>query len=173
MDIAASSTGALVAVLMWSSIGVATPITADALYELGNHPDGGAANPLYGLRLDGLLTADSSDIYTFDFAASGASMSMLWSSGTDELRIWGTAFGGQDIGSDYLAGTTALWPSILPTQVLAPVAQVSAQVRVAAQSVPTCLAVLTLFPLARIPTVTRFRLMMATVALPAPVAGAG
>lgn len=100
---------AAVAVLMCSSIGVATPITADALYELGNHPDGGAANPLYGLRLDGLLTGDSSDIYTFDFEASGVSMSMLWSSGTDELRIWGTAFGGQDIGSDYLAGTTALW----------------------------------------------------------------
>ena len=34
----------------------ATSILADTDYHLKNHPDCGAAEPYYGLRLDGLLT---------------------------------------------------------------------------------------------------------------------
>lgn len=87
----------------------ATPIDADTLYELGNHPDGGAADPLYGLRLDGLLTGDTTDIYTFDFDDAASSMTMLWDSVTNTLTITGTTIGGEDSGSTYLAGTTETW----------------------------------------------------------------
>ncbi len=87
----------------------ATPIDADALYSLSNHPDGGAADPLYGLRLDGLLTGDSNDIYTFDFDDAASSMTMLWDSVTNTLTIMGTSLGGEDGGSAYVAGTTEIW----------------------------------------------------------------
>lgn len=87
----------------------ATPIDADTLYDLSNHPDGGAADPLYGLRFDGLLTGDKADIYTFDFEDAASSMTMLWDSVTNTLTITGTAFGGEDGGSAYVAGTTETW----------------------------------------------------------------
>jgi hypothetical protein len=102
-------TFAFLTALTWASISAADPIAQDTTYQLGSHPDGGAAEPFYGLRLDGLLTGNSSETYTFDFDAPGASMMMYWDSATNELRIWGTAYGGQDVGTSYLAGTTALW----------------------------------------------------------------
>ena len=45
-------------------------------YTLHNHPDGDAATPYYGLRLDGLLDRNGSSVVTFDFDASdqGAAM---------------------------------------------------------------------------------------------------
>ncbi|MHC4415185.1 MAG: hypothetical protein ACYS0G_07875 [Planctomycetota bacterium] len=62
-------------------------------YRLHNHPDGGAAPPEYGLRLDELigLTPDH-DVFTFDFDAPGALMVLRYD-GTS-IRISGTAFGG-------------------------------------------------------------------------------
>ena len=100
---------AFLTALTWASISAADPITQDTTYQLGSHPAGAVAVPFYGLRLDGMLTGNSSETYTFDFDAPGASMMMYWDSMTNDLRIWGTAYGGEDAGTNYLAGTTALW----------------------------------------------------------------
>lgn len=94
------------ALLGMASWAAADPIVEGVTYQLGNHPDGNAADPLYGLRLDGLLTGDTADIYTFNFEIMGASM-MMRLDGTD-LHIWGTAFGGLDEGDAYAADAT-LW----------------------------------------------------------------
>ena len=82
-------------------------------YELDNHPDGSAADPLYGLRLDRLLFGDDDPhrIYTFDFEADDGSMqsdmTMTWD-GT-EIVISGWAFGGRDIGSSYDPNYSDWW----------------------------------------------------------------
>ena len=69
------------------------------LYQLKNHINGNARPPAYGLRLDGLETGDSHDIYTFDFEAPGATMVMDYRVTT--AHIFGTAFGGLNQGNDY------------------------------------------------------------------------
>jgi hypothetical protein len=94
----------------------------DFRFELRNHPDGGAANPLYGLRLDGLqgdVTTNSSGknhgtIYTFDFERTGALMLLDidldgGTGGAPAVWIHGTAFGGRDAGSAYDAANSGLW----------------------------------------------------------------
>lgn len=75
-------------------------------YLLHNHPDGGIAPPLYGFRLDGLL-GDASKEYTFDFDHIGSNMTLNWDG--SKIVIDGTAFGGEDGGLTYVAGTTAIW----------------------------------------------------------------
>jgi hypothetical protein len=67
-------------------------------YQLHSHPDGNQNPPPYGLRLDGLL-GNGSTTMTFDFDAVGASVFMDFN-GTS-LHIYGTAFGGVDVGSTY------------------------------------------------------------------------
>lgn len=76
-------------------------------YILSNHPDGNAGAPGYGLRLDGFLTGVGSEIYTFDFDHASSAVTLVYD-GTS-IIIDGVAFGGQDVGSEYGAGTTALW----------------------------------------------------------------
>jgi len=73
-------------------------------YEINNHPDGSAAPPPYGLRLDGLA---GSGIWSFDFDHTDSAMFMSYSA--TELRIFGSAFGGKDSGGGYASGTTAVW----------------------------------------------------------------
>jgi len=70
-------------------------------YHLHNHPDGSAAEPFYGLRLDELMDVTSGhDVFTFDFDAPDAAMFIDY--GIDgTLRIHGTAWGGLDTGSGY------------------------------------------------------------------------
>lgn len=70
-------------------------------YRLGNHPDGAAAGPFYGLRLDELfnVTPGSPDIFTFDFEAPGTAVYLDYD-GT-RICIYGRAFGGRDIGDAY------------------------------------------------------------------------
>ncbi|SER37966.1 PEP-CTERM protein-sorting domain-containing protein [Nitrosomonas sp. Nm51] len=75
-------------------------------YVLHNHPDGGIAPPLYGLRLDGLL-GDPAKEYTFDFDHSNSNMLLTWNG--SRIVIDGVAYGGEDTGSGYKVGTTALW----------------------------------------------------------------
>jgi len=75
-------------------------------YSLHNHPDGSIATPLYGLRLDGLL-GDPSKEYTFDFDHSSSNMTLTWDG--NKIVIKGDAFGGEDTGSGYGAGTTDVW----------------------------------------------------------------
>jgi len=76
-------------------------------YNLSNHPDGNANPPPYGLRLDGLITGNQNDIYTFDFDHIDSAMTMVYDGST--ITISGQAYGGQDIGGSYLAGTTDVW----------------------------------------------------------------
>lgn len=80
---------------------------ANGMYKLSNHPDGSAASPYYGLRLDGLLNRNQNDEFTFDFDHSASNMKM--SIQNDEVRIFGTTFGGRDIGSTYDPNESGKW----------------------------------------------------------------
>ncbi len=74
-------------------------------YRLENHPDGIAAKPFYGLRLDNLFdTGTSDDTITFNFEADGAAMFMDISG--DTIHIYGIAFGGPDITNMQPANST-------------------------------------------------------------------
>ncbi len=91
------------------------PVSAEAgvvVYNLHNHPDGNEAPPLYGLRLDGLLTGNSDEEYTFDFDHADSAMKLTYDGST--IVIDGVAFGGEDDNTTpdpgaYVGGTTALW----------------------------------------------------------------
>ena len=73
---------------------------APGVYRLANHPDGGAQPPRYGLRLDELYNATSSnDIFTFDF--DDAQSSVFLTVTATSLTITGQAFGGRDTGNGY------------------------------------------------------------------------
>ncbi len=97
----------------------ADPVLPNGTYQLGNHPDGNAAPPLYGLRLDALN--GSGGTFTFDFeddvadsADNGAGMSMSLDLDLNDLsmstiRIFGTVFGGRNQGSGYAATEVGLW----------------------------------------------------------------
>ncbi len=80
-------------------------------YELLNHPDGSAAAPSYGLRLDGLLDGDPNSIFTFSFEDEGANVIMDFfldeNTGTGTIDIAGTIFGGKDVGGSW--ENPALW----------------------------------------------------------------
>jgi hypothetical protein len=71
------------------------------LYRLGNHPDNNEVPPPYGLRLDELFDKNPGehDVFTFDFEADGAEMFLDYDGTT--IHIYGTAFGGLDIGGAY------------------------------------------------------------------------
>ena len=88
---------------------------ASGTYRLLNHHDGGAANPLYGLRLDELydvnpggdpfqkshLSNPNHDIFTLDFGHNTSDMRLNYNSATGTIHIFGQAFGGHDVGNDY------------------------------------------------------------------------
>ncbi len=94
---AALATGTVV---LLSSAAHAVGITGGT-YTLDNHPDGAASSPFYGLRLDGLLSGNSKDIYTFNFSEGGANMALTYDDVNNTLQISGTAYGGLDQGSSY------------------------------------------------------------------------
>lgn len=75
-------------------------ILAPGAYLLGNHPDGSARPPQYGLRLDELrnVTADH-DIFTFDFNSPQSLVQLVVTPTT--IQIIGHSFGGRDIGTGY------------------------------------------------------------------------
>jgi len=50
-----------------AAVGVAS-LSSAATFKLGNHPDGNAAPPLYGLRLDGLFGGSGDVTFSFDTA---------------------------------------------------------------------------------------------------------
>ncbi len=83
-------------------------LVPDGTYQLGNHPDGNAGPPTYGLRLDGLTTGNGSDIFTFSFdQADGADVKMVVDGG--EITISGTVFGGRVVSNAYVVGESGLW----------------------------------------------------------------
>ncbi|MGK7897959.1 MAG: Ig-like domain-containing protein [Xenococcus sp. (in: cyanobacteria)] len=79
----------------------------DGLYQLGNHPDGNAAAPEYGLRLDGILTGNADDTVTFDFEHPDSDVKLELSG--SQIHIYGIAFGGIDIGEIYDPDNSGLW----------------------------------------------------------------
>ncbi|MBS0190717.1 MAG: hypothetical protein U0573_02345 [Phycisphaerales bacterium] len=94
--VAAGAAGALICACAQSALIV------PGLYQLHNHPDGGARPPLYGLRLDELYNATADhDIYTFDFDHALSNMKMMVT--TSVIHIYGTVYGGRDVGSAYAA----------------------------------------------------------------------
>ena len=89
----------------------ALPTSASVIpttYQLANHPNGSAASPLYGLRLDELIDATGGyDRFPFDFDASGSTMALAYDGADslcfadDSVHIFGTVMGGLDTGSSY------------------------------------------------------------------------
>ena len=79
-------------------------------YDVTNKAPGALANPDYGLRLDDLFTSPTDSNWTFDFNnTAGTSVQMDVDTDTAEVRIYGTVFGGRDIGSAWDSATTAFW----------------------------------------------------------------
>lgn len=87
-------------------------------FALANHPDGSAAPPLYGFRLDELFNVTGGhDVFTFDFDHASSDMRLDYDDGgtagdrsDDSLRIFGRAFGGLDTGAGYGdASRRGLW----------------------------------------------------------------
>jgi hypothetical protein len=86
------------------------PVSADTLwYDLSSHPDGNESPPPYGLRLDGLYTLDTSDVWGFDFDHASSNMLMTIDTDTDVVHIFGQSYGGLDVGSDYDTDLQGLW----------------------------------------------------------------
>lgn len=81
------------------------------VYQLFNHPDGNAAPPQYGLRLDNLFGGGNTVHFSFD-PADGASvfLTVTDSGGTITINIAGTVFGGHDNGgATYAAANAGFW----------------------------------------------------------------
>lgn len=87
------------------AVSFASAATIDAgLYQLGNHPDGNAVPPPYGMRLDELVDVTGGhDIFTFDFEHASSNMSLVYDNVGDTITISGTSYGGRDIGGAYAA----------------------------------------------------------------------
>ena len=89
------------------------PIAANGTYQLGNHPGNIVQPPGYGLRLDGLLDGGLSEpperprVVTFDFEHPESDMKMEVNG--SQIRIYGTAFGGRDVGDIYDPNNSGLW----------------------------------------------------------------
>ncbi len=98
------STIAAAAAVLAATLAPSASAISIGSYTLHNHPDGAAAAPFYGLRLDDLL---GDGIHTFDFDATdqGAAMFMDYDGVT--VHIHGTAWGGLDSGDSY--ESPALW----------------------------------------------------------------
>ncbi len=87
-----------------ASASIITPGT----YRLSNHPDGAVRPPLYGFRLDELVNLTGGhDVFTFDFNHAGSAMYLDYD-GTG-IHIYGTSFGGLDVGSAYSATYSGFW----------------------------------------------------------------
>ncbi len=77
-------------------------------YQLSNHPDANLEPPPYGLRLDELIDVTAGDDrFTFNFnPADNPGVGMFLDlidngGGTFTIHIYGTAFGGLDVGGNY------------------------------------------------------------------------
>ena len=88
-----------------ASAGLALP--TDVPLRLADHPDGSAAPPSYGLRLDELINlTGGQDRFTFSFDHPLAMMQIqitenLQDEGTYRIDIWGQAFGGRIVNNEY------------------------------------------------------------------------
>ncbi len=78
-------------------------------FDLASHPDGNQAPPEYGLRLDGLFSGNTDDVWTFDFADVQMTVNTAPDPSDPIAVIQGTIHGGRDAGTGWAAGTTADW----------------------------------------------------------------
>lgn len=84
------------------SAGAQGAVLSPGSYFLGNHPDGSALPPAYGMRLDELYNVGSGhDIFTLDFEHPSSVMVLDYTGTT--IRIHGVAWGGRDTGGSYAA----------------------------------------------------------------------
>ena len=107
--------GAVVALaIVTSPASAGLILEKDVPYLLHDHPDGSAALPFYGLRLDELIdVSDNHDIFTFSFDHPDADMRLtlgdpLTPGAAFSIHIQGTAFGGLIKNHDYVAGMSGL-----------------------------------------------------------------
>ncbi|MGE3181374.1 MAG: hypothetical protein AB7N71_07070 [Phycisphaerae bacterium] len=94
-----------------ANAGVNMPVLQNGTYELNNHPDGAIRPPTYGLRLDG-LDGNNQHNFTFDFDNDASDMRMTLNLNNGSIRIFGTTYGGRDMGTAYQnpsMGATGLW----------------------------------------------------------------
>ncbi len=86
-----------------ASAGLIVP--TDVRLQLMDHPDGDAAPPTYGLRLDELIdVTPGHDRFTFSFDHPLALMQLQLtelSPGEFSIHIWGTAFGVRVVNNEY------------------------------------------------------------------------
>ena len=82
--------GALAAAVAGLALQVSAANAAIIKHTLIDHPDGSEAPPVYGLRLDGLFSADASDVYTFSFV----DVTMTIDTDADTVNIAGELLGG-------------------------------------------------------------------------------
>lgn len=71
------------------AIGVAAHGATVTSFLLHDHPDGGTAPPLYGLRMDGLFTGGSDDTTFSMETAEGVYLTVIEDGGSIEIRIAG------------------------------------------------------------------------------------
>ncbi len=80
-------------------------LPTDVRLLLQDHPDGNAAPPTYGLRLDELINVTPGhDRFTFSFDHPLALMQLQLTGvgpGEFSIHIWGTAFGGRVVNNEY------------------------------------------------------------------------
>lgn len=100
--------GALILTSFAGAAYAAPILDAGFVYQAHNHPDGDAAEPYYGLRLDELYDATGGhDIFTMDFDydepnfTSGVFVSIFGNPGAYLITISGNAWGGRDINGSY------------------------------------------------------------------------
>ena len=91
---------AAIAAVALAAAGAGADLIDVGTYQMHNHPDGNAASPHYGLRLDELIDVTAGhDIFTFDFDHEQSNMLLTWDGSS--IHIHGTAFGGLDTGNSY------------------------------------------------------------------------
>ncbi|MEM7543770.1 MAG: PEP-CTERM sorting domain-containing protein [Pseudomonadota bacterium] len=100
------ATGVLVSLIHTSAMAI--PM---GTFRIFNHPDGSQAPPAYGLRLDDLYgTANTQFTFDFNLTRDGVTSNMQMTYDATGIRIFGTVWGGEDVGGgSWVAGTEALY----------------------------------------------------------------
>jgi len=89
---------------------------APIVYELESHPGGNKNPPPYGVRFDEIFDVTGGhDVWTMDFSHPSSNMTMVLNpadpanGGNPSIHIFGTTYGGLDIGAAYDPTLQGLW----------------------------------------------------------------
>ena len=93
-------TGFIIAATGAMAVSAGAATIATGTYRLSNHPAANQNPPPYGIRWDELsdVTAGN-DVFTISFDSPGTNMLMTYDGSS--IHIFGTGFGGRDIGNVY------------------------------------------------------------------------